>query len=61
MLIPHTLHLEFMMALPAPHDSPTLTIEEAARVLGIATGSARQHYERGKARLRELLPKKAGQ
>jgi RNA polymerase sigma factor (sigma-70 family) len=36
-----------------------LTIEEAARVLGIATGSARQHYERGKARLRELLPSKA--
>ena len=41
--------------------SEDLTIEEAARVLGIATGSARQHYERGKARLRELLPKKAGQ
>jgi RNA polymerase sigma factor (sigma-70 family) len=37
-----------------------LTIEDAARVLGIATGSARQHYERGKARLRELLPKEAG-
>ena len=34
-----------------------LTIEDAARVLGITTGSARQHYERGKARLRELLPK----
>jgi RNA polymerase sigma factor (sigma-70 family) len=36
-----------------------LTIEEAAQVLGIATGSARQHYERGKARLRELLPAEA--
>ena len=39
--------------------SQDLTIEEAARVLGITTGSARQHYERGKARLRELLPGKA--
>jgi len=36
-----------------------LTIEEAAKVLGITTGSARQHYERGKSRLRELLPKEA--
>ncbi len=35
-----------------------LTIEEAASVLGIATGTARQHYERGKARLRELLERK---
>ena len=35
--------------------SQDLTIEQAAVVLGIATGSARQHYERGKARLRELL------
>jgi RNA polymerase sigma-70 factor (ECF subfamily) len=33
-----------------------LTIEEAARVLAISVGSARTHYERGKARLRELLP-----
>jgi RNA polymerase sigma-70 factor (ECF subfamily) len=39
--------------------SQDLTIEQAAGVLGIATGSARQHYERGKARLRELLPHKA--
>ena len=37
-----------------------LTIEDAASVLGIATGSARQHYERGKARLRELIPAKVG-
>ncbi len=32
-----------------------LTIEGAADVLGIAVGTARTHYERGKARLRELL------
>lgn len=31
------------------------TIEEAAAVLGIGLGSARTHYDRGKARLRELL------
>jgi RNA polymerase sigma-70 factor (ECF subfamily) len=40
--------------------SQDLTIEQAAGVLGIATGSARQHYERGKARLRELLSPTAG-
>ena len=39
--------------------SQDLTIEEAASVLGIATGSARQHYERGKARLRDLLAREA--
>jgi len=39
--------------------SQDLTIEEAASVLGITAGSARQHYERGKARLRERLPKEA--
>ena len=32
-----------------------LTIGEAAGVLGIAIGTARTHYERGKQRLRELL------
>jgi RNA polymerase sigma-70 factor (ECF subfamily) len=37
-----------------------MTIEQAAGVLGITTGSARQHYERGKARLRELLKTEAG-
>lgn len=31
------------------------TIEEAAAILGIGLGSARTHYERGKARLRVLL------
>jgi RNA polymerase sigma-70 factor (ECF subfamily) len=31
------------------------TVEEAAQVLGIGIGSARTHYARGKARLRELL------
>lgn len=32
-----------------------LTIQDASDVLHISVGSARQHYERGKARLRELL------
>jgi len=32
-----------------------MTIEEAAAVLGITVGTARTHYERGKARLRKLL------
>jgi RNA polymerase sigma-70 factor (ECF subfamily) len=32
-----------------------LTIAAAADVLGISVGSARVHYERGKAHLRQLL------
>ncbi len=32
-----------------------MTIEEAARTMGISVGSARVHYERGKKRLRQEL------
>lgn len=35
-----------------------MTVEEAAQVLGIALGTARKHFERGKSRLREILSQK---
>jgi RNA polymerase sigma-70 factor (ECF subfamily) len=35
-----------------------MTVEESAQVLGIALGTARQHFERGKGRLREILSAK---
>jgi RNA polymerase sigma-70 factor (ECF subfamily) len=36
-----------------------LTVEEAAEILGVAIGSARTHYHRGKAGLREKLGEEA--
>jgi len=32
-----------------------LTIEEAAAIMGLSVGSARQHYDRGKKSLKEML------
>ena len=37
-----------------------LTIQEAADMLGMPVGTARTHYERGKARLRALLGETGG-
>jgi RNA polymerase sigma-70 factor (ECF subfamily) len=36
-----------------------LTLEDAARIAGVALGTARTHYARGKRRLRELVPELA--
>ncbi len=38
----------------------SMTIEQAARVLEISVGSARQHYQRGKAALRQILTANQG-
>jgi len=46
-----TLHLVFYQ---------DLTLNEASQVMQVSLGSVRQHYERGKARLRELLQPSPG-
>ena len=46
-----TLHLVFYQ---------DLTLNEASQVMRVSLGSVRQHYERGKVRLRELLQTSPG-
>ncbi len=41
-----------VLELVFQHD---MTLEEAARTIGVSVGSARVHYARGKKRLRQLL------
>lgn len=47
MLISHPLTLEFMMTLPDPHDTPTLTVEQAASALKIGRSAAYEAARRG--------------
>ena len=37
-----------------------LTVEEASRILGVSLGTARTHFERGKAQLRQMLAQQEG-
>jgi len=37
-----------------------LTVQEASRILDISLGTARTHFERGKARLRQILTEQEG-
>lgn len=37
-----------------------LTVEEASRILRVSVGTARTHFERGKARLRQILTQREG-